>query len=106
MAFENFIFNLSGSPSNPFFSTTKITNSSGPPSTGATLIAAVSMMLSSARSQTRSISTELVCISRKTQDFKIQKLVQAFQRKHSDTGEGHSRVRKHAMPKAYYEEQN
>ncbi|KAF4358697.1 hypothetical protein G4B88_020954 [Cannabis sativa] len=37
---------------------------SGPPSTGDTLTAAVSTMLSSARSHTRSISTELVYISR------------------------------------------
>ncbi|KAL4325372.1 hypothetical protein GQ457_11G018460 [Hibiscus cannabinus] len=61
MAFENTVFSFPGCLSNPSFRTTKITNSSGPPSGGATLTAAVSKMLSSARSQTRSISTELVC---------------------------------------------
>ena len=77
MALENLLFNSSGLALNPFFNTTNITNCSGPPYTGATLTAAVSEMLSSARSHTRSISMELICISRNIQSFSIfQKLVQ------------------------------
>ena len=66
---EKRIFSLSGSIEDPFFKTTNMTNCSGPPSTGATLIAAVSKMHSSARSHTRSISTELVCVSPNIQSF-------------------------------------
>ena len=68
MTLENILFSLSGSVLKPFFNTTNITNCSGPPFTGVTLIAAVSKMLSSARSHTRSISMELVYVSR---DFKV-----------------------------------
>jgi hypothetical protein len=77
MALENLLFNSSGLALNPFFNTTNITNCSGPPYTGATLTAAVSEMLSSAQSHARSISMELICISRNIQSYSIfQKLVQ------------------------------
>jgi hypothetical protein len=71
MALENFVFSSAALVSNPFFSTTYITNCSGPPFTGATLTAAVSKILSSDRSHTRSISTELVCKSRRIEEFNV-----------------------------------
>ena len=60
-----------------------MTNCSGPPSTGATLIAAVSKMHSSARSHTRSISIELVSINKYSNFSIFQMLVQACLLKHS-----------------------
>lgn len=63
MALENFIFRVSALELNPSFKTTKITSCSGPLFTVATPTAAVSKMHSSAPSQMRSISTELVCVS-------------------------------------------
>ena len=60
-----------------------MTNCSGPPCTGATLIAAVSKMHSSARSHTRSISIELVCVNKYSNFSVFQMLVQACLLKHS-----------------------
>ena len=60
-----------------------MTNCSGPPSTGATLIAAVPKMHSSARSHTRSISIELVSINKYSNFSIFQMLVQACLLKHS-----------------------
>jgi hypothetical protein len=74
MALESILFSLSGSVLKPFFNTTNITNCSGPPFTGVTVIAAVSKMLSSARSHTRSISMELVCESRDIEVVNISKI--------------------------------
>ena len=60
-----------------------MTNCSGPPSMGATLIAAVSKMHSSAQSHTCSISIELVCINKYSYFSIFQMLVQACLLKHS-----------------------